>query len=311
MIRTVVVAQDASTPIHEGLYSRQWPGVWPGGSSMVGETLFLPPSSDGKLRADWLICCTPPPNQIVTEIPKERRIFLLQEPPEFWTPTTEFLEHFGYVISPYKLPIPRGTNLFLGVTAGLVWWYGAKMDGHKEISQSLGYEELKTEAPSVKNKLLSTIVSSKSFLPGHQSRIAFTLALKEELGEDFDVFGYPYNPIPDKRDALVGYKFHLAIENSIHPHYWTEKLADPILGRCKTFYHGASEIGQYFDKSSLVPIDINDSKNAIDTIKSHLLLANEIDYKSIEKSRNDVLNKFNFPFYIDKVIGGILRGTAQ
>ena len=310
MIQTVVVAQDSSKPIHEGLYRRQWPGVWPGGSSMVGETLFLPPSSDGKLRADWLICGTPPPNQIVTDIPKERRIFLLQEPPEVWTPTTEFLEHFGYVISPYTLPTPKGTHLFLGVTTGLFWWYGAKMHGHKETSESLTFDDIKSETPSVKNKLLSTIVSNKSFLPGHQSRITFTLALKEELGDDFDVFGYPHNPIADKRDALVGYKFHLAIENSIHPHYWTEKLADPILGRCKTFYHGASEIHQYFDNSAVVPIDIYDLNNAIDTIKNHLSLADKIDYESIEKSRGDILNKFNFPFFIDKVIRGIIQGAA-
>jgi hypothetical protein len=310
-IQTVVIAQDTAAPILEQLFRRQWPGVWPCGSSMVGNTLFVPPSCDGKLRADWLICCTPPPEKIVTDIPKNRRIFLIQEPPEFWRPPAELLSHFGYIISPYHLDVPEGTTLFLGVTTGLFWWYGVEMNGHKPVGGSLSYDEIRLEPRHKKGRLLSTIVSNKSFLPGQQSRVDFTLALKEQLGSVFDIFGYPHNPIVDKRDALIGYKFHLAIENAVHPHYWTEKLADPILGRCKVFYHGAGEIHNYFPQDAVVSINIHEPQEAMRIIKHHLSQADKINDQAIEVSREHVLSKFNIPFYFDKIIQRILESEQK
>jgi hypothetical protein len=148
-------------------------------------------------------------------------------------------------------------------------------------------------------------------LPGHKSRLEFTLALKEELGSVFDVFGYPHNPILDKRDALIGYKFHLAIENAVYPHYWTEKLADPILGRCKVFYHGAGEIHNYFPKDAVVSINIHKPQEAIRIITKHLSQAEQINDRAIEVSREYVLSKFNFPFYFDKIIHGILESEQK
>ena len=44
----------------------------------------------------------------------------------------------------------------------------------------------------------------------------------EEKDIGMHVYGYGFNEIADKRDALVPYKYHLAIENGV-PHYWTEK----------------------------------------------------------------------------------------
>jgi hypothetical protein len=180
------------------------------------------------------------------------------------------------------------------------------MNGHKPVGGSLSFDEIRLEPRHKKDRLLSTIVSNKSFLPGHQSRIHFTLALKEQLGSAFDIFGYPHNPIADKRDALIGYKFHLAIENSVHPHYWTEKLADPILGRCKVFYHGAGEIHKYFPNDAVVAINIHEPEEAIRTITHHLNQADKINERAIEVSRECVLSKFNFPFYFDKITQRIL-----
>ena len=57
------------------------------------------------------------------------------------------------------------------------------------------------------------------------------------------------NPIEDKFDALIGYKYHLALENSVIPDYWTEKLADSLLAWCKPIYYGCPNINDYFSSS--------------------------------------------------------------
>ena len=58
-------------------------------------------------------------------------------------------------------------------------------------------------------------------------------------------------------DALAGYKYHLALENSVVPDYWTEKLADPF-GLVPSNLLWMSKYNSYFPSDSLVTIDIDD-----------------------------------------------------
>jgi hypothetical protein len=63
-----------------------------------------------------------------------------------------------------------------------------------------------------KQKIISSVASSKSFLPGHKKRFQFIEDLKKlNLGIDF--FGRDSNPIKNKWDALYHYKYSIAIEN--------------------------------------------------------------------------------------------------
>ncbi|MBU3693770.1 MAG: hypothetical protein FGM40_02955 [Rhodocyclaceae bacterium] len=282
---------------------RQLPGVWPRADSVVGNILFIPPGGD-RFEADWLICGTPLPRQITSNVPVHRRIFLIQEPPEFWQSSQNVLEQFGHVVSPYPLDCPP-SRLTLDVTSGLFWWYGIEMDGHSPAGRFMRFDEILAEPPTPKTRWVSTVMSAKTWLPGHRDRICFTALLKEALGDRLDVFGHPYRPVPDKRDALAGYRYHLAVENAVHPNYWTEKLADALLGRCKVFYHGATEIGRYFSPQAVVPIDIRQADRAVEIIVQELERGARDD-SAIEKARESVLRDYNFPVFIDRLIDRLL-----
>jgi len=306
-LRTAILAYDPQQPFSGHIY-RQWPGQWPCGNSLVGRTLFIPAAGQ-ELRADWLVCPTPAPQNMNTSVPKHRRIFLVMEPPEYWQPPIELLNQFGWVVSPYVIPGFSGVQI-QGVTTGLVWWYGVCMDGHRPMGKYLNWDAIAAEPAQPKLPLVSTITSTKSFLPGHRARLEFTALLKEALGDRLQLFGHGLNPIEDKRDALLPYQYHVAIENAVHPHFWTEKLADPLLARCKVFYFGATEVAQYFSNDSVVPIDIAQPQQAIDRI------LNEMDHGKlnlleIETSRERVLCEFNLPAFIDRLIDTILAKEGE
>lgn len=95
---------------------------------------------------------------------------------------------------------------------------------------TLNYDDLKGLKTPTKTKLLSVIISDKSFTEGHLKRHDFLQAIKKHFGDQLDIFGRGFNYVNDKWDAIADYKYHVAIENSQYPHYWTEKLADAFLG---------------------------------------------------------------------------------
>lgn len=305
-LRTAILAYDPQQPFAGHIY-RQWPGQWPCGNSLVGKTFFVPAAGQ-ELRADWLICPTPAPEMMNTSVPRHRRIFLVMEPPEYWQPPLDLLNQFGWVVSPY--PIPGFTGVQIpGVTSGLVWWYGIRMDGHRPMGGHLNWDAIAAEPAPTKLPLASTITSNKAFLPGHRARLEFTATLKEAMGDRLQLFGHGFNPVQDKRDALLPFQYHVAIENAVHPHFWTEKLADPLLARCKVFYYGATEVAQYFSPDSVVAIDIARPRQAIDLILSHMDQGG-VNQAEIDASRERVLCAFNLPSFIDRLIDSIEQQEA-
>ena len=71
-----------------------------------------------------------------------------------------------------------------------------------------------------------------------------------------------------KFDILSRYKLNICFENTIIPHYVTEKLWDAILGACLPIYHGSNDIYETFSKNSFI----------------------EAGGKSIEKLASEVIN---------------------
>jgi hypothetical protein len=258
---------------------------------------------DGVFRGDWLVCIASQATGINTDIPKARRILFVLEPPEFVVPDAEFLNAFGHVVSPYRIPGCRTVQI-PSVTSGLLWWYGIAMNGHAPTGPFMSLADIAQEPAIAKTRLISTISSSKSFLPGHRKRLEFVTLLKKILGDLIDVYGANTNPIADKRDALRPYQYHVAIENSVHPHYWTEKLADPILGRCVTFYYGAPSAAELFPGGAVIPIDIDQPYDAIETIVS-TMRAGTVSLEAVELSRHRIVEFYNFPVFCDKLIEAI------
>jgi len=191
---------------------------------------------------------------------------------------------------------------------GLTWWVGIvvqKKYGQHSFSfnHTLDYDRLTLLTPSKKKNRISVILSKKDFLDGHKSRLDFLdKILDSPIAKYIDVFGHGFNPIPDKWDAIEPYKYHLVLENSVCQDYWSEKLADAFLGFSLPIYFGCPNILDYFNKDSLVLIDINKFDESIELIKTMLengLYEERVD--EINKARGKVLNEFNIFNLMSKI----------
>lgn len=100
--------------------------------------------------------------------------------------------------------------------------------------------------------------------------------------------------MPDKDEALAEYTFHIALENSRHKDYWTEKLADPILRGCFPIYSGCTNVFDYFPEKSMVLIDTGKPDKSIETIRqilqSHL---DQENHDALAQAKYSVLHKYN------------------
>ncbi|MDA8668193.1 glycosyltransferase family 10 [Alphaproteobacteria bacterium] len=161
---------------------------------------------------------------------------------------------------------------------------------------NLDYDRLSLmEFPNKKNRI-SLVISNKNFSEGHKKRIKFVEELKKlPIAKYIDIFGHGYNNIPDKWDAIAPYKYHIVLENSVQPDYWSEKLADSFLGFSLPIYYGCPNIYDYFDKDSLFTIDINDIKSTVKLLQYLLDHGENFEKrrKIINISRKKILNEYN------------------
>ena len=96
-----------------------------------------------------------------------------------------------------------------------------------------------------KSKLVSAIVSSKAFLPGHIKRLNFIKSIHHKI----DLFGRGMGrELPSKLDGLRDYMFSVGIENiSCDDNYFSEKIIDCFLTGTIPIYHGCIHIHEFFD----------------------------------------------------------------
>lgn len=226
--------------------------------------------------------------------PPENTIFIALEPSTIKEYNPKFLKQFGKIISCDRRIEHRNVKYN---QQSQLWHIGRRWKDGKIISLSKGFDELQAQSNFKKEKLISVIVSKKNFTEGHRKRLKFIEKLRDHFGTNIDVFGRGINDIEDKWDAIEPYKYHIVLENSNIPDYWTEKLSDALLAGSYPFYYGCPNISDYFPKNSLTKIDIEDIENSVSIIE------NTIKYKKYEKSIEDiskarklVLNKYNlFP----------------
>lgn len=226
------------------------------------------------------------------ECPPENIWMLVQEPYQQglndWV--KERHQYFGKVFT--HLPIANSSKYIRSQTC-LPWHIGRT------------YDELVAEknAPN-KDKLLSAIVGSSVFLPGHRKRYEFIQKIKK-LDFELDLFGKGIKSIQDKLEGLEKYMFSFAIENNSNPDMWTEKLADCFLSWTMPIYYGCTNLDKYFPKESFIHVDINSPQASLKTLKEKLSQDFwETSLASIQEARELVLNKYQlFPFLADKTMG--------
>jgi hypothetical protein len=192
--------------------------------------------------------------------PPENTLLLTTEPSSIKLYGRGFCSQFGWVLTsqePWALRHPHR----IYNQAGLLWFYG-NTDARGTYDQLAAQTE-----PPLKTRDLSTVCSSKQMKHTlHQARYDFTRALQKRYPA-LDVFGQGVRPIPDKADALNPYRYHIAIENHIAPHHWTEKLADPLLAYSLPLYYGCPNAVDYFPSESFIPINIYNFEETVERIE--------------------------------------------
>ncbi len=241
----------------------------------------LPPKGTERLslRVETLSC------------PPENTILLTYEPSFLKVYGDDYTAQYGTVLTshaPQELP---HRNRFNVPPIG-VWLYGG-----------LAQAEAHTAPPS-KPKQISMFMSAKAQKHTlHHRRFLFLTELAEGLGETLDVFGKGYQFVEHKAEGIDMYRYHIAVENHIGPHHWTEKLSDAFLGYSLPFYVGCANIEEYFPEESFIRLDIRDSAAALAVIEK-AIADNEYEKRlpAIIEARRRVLEDYNLGNFIGQHI---------
>ena len=137
------------------------------------------------------------------------------------------------------------------------------------------------------------IVSKKYFVQGHKDRLNFTVDIMDHFKNKIDYYGFGIKELKNKRDAIDPYLFSIAIENSQHENYWTEKIADVYLGHTMPIYHGCKNINKFFPSKSLVNINIYNKDEAIAQIEDCLSNPDKIYNSAVFDARRKILLEYN------------------
>jgi len=290
-------------PVHFSTASPSWPwfrqtpnndGVW--------ENLSF--SLDARKAAEWLVIYDDPAPFLKTSVPRERRILFIGEPPGIKTYLPAYLNQFGIVVSPYALPGFMG-RLILQQSA-LPWHYGVDQGNTSAPESPLLWAALAKDKP--KSKILSVICSNKVLLPHHRARLEFVKRLKQRLGDKVDVFGRGFFPVDDKAEAIDPYRYHIALENNLIDHFWTEKLGDTWLGDAYAIFGGCDNVSAYFDAAAYSRIDILDPDAAVDQIEK--LIASDAWERARDSIREN-RRRLMFEYNVFAVAAKIIRASEH
>ncbi|RZJ99295.1 MAG: hypothetical protein EOO43_26985 [Flavobacterium sp.] len=157
-----------------------------------------------------------------------------------------------------------------------------------------------------KTELLSTVTSDLAYMEGHFQRLMLIHLLDQKFVKNFDVWGrntgsnfFPNiksykGELVNKYDGLLKYAYHLSVENSFIPDYFTEKITDAILSECLCFYAGCTNIEEYIDERAFVKIDILDKEDCAEVIIT--TIRNELWQKNlpfIKQQKRRFMNELN------------------
>lgn len=218
-------------------------------------------------------------------------IFISGEPPEFSVLPRSFVDQFDIVFSSSNLKF--GKALIVGRQIYNNWHFGLS---HTMKEYQYSFDELSRLKMPSKTKALSMISSDLRRTSEHRTRFDLFERLKKDFGSHIGMYGRGSNFIDDKRQALIPYRYHIAIENCSVMGVWTEKLADSFLGFCCPIYSGCPDVVSFFPESSILKVDASKIDDVV-AVVDDILANSEITYKerieSIVDSRQRLFKQYN------------------
>lgn len=235
-----------------------------------------------------------------------RTIFIASEPPEIREYNLHTLKRYRLVLAP-SFSYLSGLSNYRMMSPVAPWWVGTHAGGknhygERAIDISLTRQQLSEPITPTRDRL-TVIMSSKNRTPLQQQRLRFLDYLARKM-DDVEVWGEGRQIAPDKAQILAESRYHLAIENSEHSGYWTEKLADPILMSNYVFYHGDPEVDRWFDTDSVKRIDCFDPEASYRVISESMAAgawASAAEAREVNKRA--ILERHSFHRVLDNVIG--------
>lgn len=174
------------------------------------------------------------------------------------------------------------------------------------------HEELSTEVIAKTKDNLSVVLDNSYRDIGQIKKVDFVKFLESKEfpievygGEKFHNTTYK-GEIQDhnSNDAMIQYKYLLAVENKFTNGYFSEKLIDGILSECLVFYCGAPDIKNYIDERAFVSIDLLNQEANYAKIRNAIesnMWADRLQY--IQEAKKKILNEMSFFPRIEKIIG--------
>jgi len=223
------------------------------------------------------------------------------EPSSIKTYGDDFTRQFGVVLTSQEAwALPHPQRIYS--QPALHWFYGV---GAAHI---VPFDDMASNPPTGKTDDLSMVFSPKSMRHTlHWQRHKFMCHLMDSMPE-MAVFGRGAKPLDDKAQALDPFRYHVAVENHIGQHHWTEKLADAFLGLTLPFYSGCPNAADYFPAESFIPIDLRDPEDAVRIIR-RAISDNEYEKRlpAIMEARRRVLHEYNLFAVLAREIEGRYR----
>ncbi|MBW8328796.1 MAG: hypothetical protein K0M48_06500 [Thiobacillus sp.] len=264
---------------------------------------------------DWLVVYddlparTGEPKKTSREVlacPQAHTLLVTTEPSSVKIYGNDYTCQFGAVLtSQPEWALPHPQRIFS--QPALHWFYGV---GSREIEP---FDSMLAQPPANKSHDASMVYSPKAMRHTlHFHRARFMHWLVEHMPE-LDTFGRETaRKLDDKADCLRDYRYHIAIENFIGEHHWTEKLADPFLGLTLPFYCGCPNAADYFPADSFIRIDIRDPAGALDIIRT-AIANNEYEKRlpALVEARRRVMFEYNLFAVAAREIARLHRADAQ
>ena len=237
---------------------------------------------------DWLVVFDELPVDCeVLRCPRERTILCTWEPVSIKGYSKAYTRQFGHLLTNRPPEAERHPHYHLG--RGYFPWFVRDFP--------------KRGGTLPKPKVISAVCSAKQMRhTKHHARFELVSGLADSIPE-MDWYGKGVRPLERKEDALLPYKYHMAIENHIGAHHWTEKFSDAILCECLPFYAGDPAITEVFPKDCFIPIPIDDPDEAVRIVKRAIADGEyEKRREAILEAKRLILTKYNFWHQVIEVV---------
>lgn len=226
----------------------------------------------------------------VLQCPREHTILVTVEPPSIKLYPKCYTSQFEYVLTthtPQELP---HRNHIYG-EGSLKWCAGIPPE---EVFDMRDYP---------KTKDIATVCSTKQQTHTlHKKRYELTRFLASRMPE-MDWYGWGVIPLKNKYEAQEAYRYSIAVENYIAPYHWTDKISDPLLNLCLTFYAGDPRLEEVLPAESFIRIPLDDHEEAYRIIRE-AIANNEYEKRlpAIREARRIIVEQNNIYNRIASVI---------